>query len=463
MNNKNFINRYILPIIMIALIIIVWEGANLLKSSIGPLGRILDNRLNIKVNPVLIGGEIAASFYDDIMDNEIYPLMKINNIQKDYQSTDIISYNIHYPESVFGDDPVWNLTLEFRELEFDQYTPNNFKGIKSAIYIDLNDNEKEGGISTFYDNEKIKFQNDFKWDYFIEFDYLHERGLMHSYSTKKIYPVDLLYFKNINSIRVSLPVVEKINKKMDKKYMGRHIVLVGFYSPFEQSGLLSKPDKIFTPYYDILCRDIRAADNILVLSPIEIDNPINNDGNNEIELVLKKINELKDKEYENKFPLEKILNNELKEAKSYYDEDMYDDAEALLNNFKYDSSTANTYLGTINAKKAGGGNLSTTQKLNLVNDAFKFFDKAESLVKNDTELYYLLNNRFQVSMSVPDDVFGKLDQAKEDLLRLTKMNISKEEKAGYYYLLIDIAKNKNSVRDLRMLGNEIKREFGLRD
>ncbi len=463
MNNKSFINNYILPIIMIILIIIVWKSSDFLKSSIGILSRIFENRLNIKVNPMIIGGEIASSFNDDIMDNEIYPLIEINDIKNGYQSTDIITYNVHYPLSVFGDDPVWNLTLEFRELEFDQYTSNNFKGIKAVVYIDLNDNEKDGGTSSFYDDEKMKFQNDFKWDYFIEFDYLHENGLMHSYSTKKTYPVDLSYFKNNNSIRVSLPVVEKINKKMDKQYMGRHIVLVGFYSPFEQSGLLTKIDKEITPYYDMLCNDTNIDGKILALSPVEINNPKTKDYNNELEQVLKKTNELKDKEYENKYPIDKIINNELIEAKSYYDENMYNEAELILNNFKDDSSIANIYLGSIYAKKAGSNTLSITQKMNLVNDAYRFFDKAEKLLKNDTELYYLLNSRFQVSMSVPDDVFGKLDQAKNDLLKLVKMNISKEEKAGYYSLLIDIAKKRNNIRDLRILENEIKREFDFRD
>src|SRR4030042_6139470 len=122
MNKKNFINKYVLPFLMIILIIIVWESADALKTSRPALSRIMSNKLPIKENPLLIGGEIASSFYDEIGDNEIYTLPETNEIKNGYQATDIIGYNVHYPLSIINKNSVWNLTLEFREVEFDQYT-----------------------------------------------------------------------------------------------------------------------------------------------------------------------------------------------------------------------------------------------------------------------------------------------------------------------------------------------------
>ena len=449
MDKYNFINRYILPFIMLFLIIIVWQSTNYLKTSRMALSNIMSNKLPIKENPVIIGGEIALSFYDNIADNEEYKLPENIQSKKGYKTTDIIGYSVNYPLSVIN-NKCWNLTIEFRESEYNMYTPNNFDLIKGSIYIDLNDMGNQGGSQPFYKDEKIVFDNDFKWDYFIEFDYLHKKGLMHSYSTKKIYDVDIFYLKKEHSIRLTLPIVEKINEKMDKDYMGRHIVLVGFYSPFNESGLLLKLRKDITPYYDMLYDKVKSDEN----NP-EINSQDTGIFENNIDFVLKKLSGLKNNNYENKYTIDEILNDDMKQVKSLYDDDLYNDAENILWMYKDDSSIANTYLGIINAKKAGDNTISISKKMYLVNKAYKYFDKAENLLKNDIELYYLLKSRYQVSMSVPDDVFGKLDQAKDDLLRLIELNISKEEKSDYYCLLIDIYKRTSNKRELRLLIHEL--------
>jgi|GEM_PF-7040156 len=462
--------KYILPVIMVILVIVVWKSANFLKSSSGMLSNIFAYKLPFKVNPIRTGGDIIAVIEDKIEDNKHYDLPRNNDYKEGYQYTDIITYIVHKPIGNFDGGTVWNLDIELLETKINDENPNKFDLIKGSVYIDLNDDNNTGDCNPYSTGENIKFSEGFKWDYYVEFDPAHNDAKMISAATEKVYPVHIIFLKSKNLIRLSLPAVESINNKMDKKYMGRHIVAVGFYSPLERGKIIPLSENAdrthsgagsnysyLTPYYDFVVLSIDKKENeYLTLQPVNLNNygiKSSTDNINEIKEKLKIISE---KEYDSNYG--NIDNIDIKNAKEYYNNKEYNKAEEILTKYTEMSSIANTYLGLISARKAGNDKLDVSKKVDLVNLAYEYFDKSESLVSNDNDLYILLTNRTGVSISVPDEVFSKLNQAENDIKKILKLaDLKTEEKAKYINMLIDIYKEKNKISSLRILLNDLNK------
>ena len=88
------------------------------------------------------------SLYDNIADNEEYKLPGNIQSKKGYKATDIIGYYVNYPLSVIN-NKCWNLTIEFRESEYNMYTPNNFDLIKVQYILTLMIQETREGHRLF--------------------------------------------------------------------------------------------------------------------------------------------------------------------------------------------------------------------------------------------------------------------------------------------------------------------------
>lgn len=458
---KISMKKYILPVLMVLLIVAVWSSAEFLKESSGVLPKIMTANLPFRVNPVVIGGDLAVSVSDQIGDNKTLMLPENKSFKDGYNNTDIISYSLHQPVKNESGKWVWNIDLEFAALK------EKIDLVKGSIYMDIDDGKNDGSNEAFSDGEKITFSDNFRWNYMVGFDYLHEDGLLYSYESKKEYSVKVSVLSKIGVIRLSLPLVEKLNRNMNRGYMGAHIAAVGLYSPYDEGeliGIAENADRIhsgggnnykrLSPYYDFVAEKIDDTDNNYTkLTAVKIDDVKTAGGVDDLKNIKAELAALSKKEYESRYG--KISNNEIKTAKKLSDEGEYDKAESILSNYLDDSSIANTYYGTIEARKAGMDNISISKKVSLVNSAFNFFDKAEKLVKDDNELYILLNNRIGVSTSVPDSVFGKLAAAESDLKKLLTLDLTVEEKAENYLILIDIYEKKDKIRDLRLLLSEI--------
>jgi hypothetical protein len=460
MKIKKFLNQYILPLLMIFLIIIVWSSADFLKESSGFLPKIMAKNLPFKVNPVVSGGEIIAIIDDDVNDNMTLSLPDNTNFKDGYKNADLIMYKIHNPIKEFDNNWIWNIDLVFNELK--KTSDESFDLIKGVLYIDINDGDTEGNNISYSADEKIRFSSDFKWDYYVSFDYLHKKGTLFSNKTHKKYDVNVSFIPKDELIRLSLPIIEKLNKNMDKKYMGSHIAAVGFYSPFEKSELLAvntsptEESQNITPYYDFIAGSVNESIyEYIEITPIILENVTETNFDDELDKARIKLENISKRDFNSSYG--KIEIKEIKLANDLIDQNKLDQAAKLLTEYLDDSSIANTLYGLLQAKKAGDKNTSITKKVDYINSSYKYFDKAENLIKNDDDLYILLVNRIGVSTSIPDHVFNKLSLAEKDLKRILSLNLVTENKAKMYLKLFNIYKEKDKKRELKILINQLKK------
>jgi hypothetical protein len=452
---------------MIVLIAVVWQSTTYLKRSMFTLAGIFESKLPFKVNPTRFGGEIIAAVADRIGDSK--KIITDNYKNNDYdisKATDLIGYYVHKPIKNLDYQDIWNIDLEFNNLVTDENNPNKFGLIKGVVYIDT---EKDAGSNkSFYPDDNISFNRDFRWDYFIEFDYLHNNARMFSYSTKKIYPVAIEYKPANQIIRLNIPVVDTLNSKMDKIKMGSHVVAVGLYSPFEVNNFIRinkiyykdqevKDSSNLTPYYDFICSDYKIEKGIMILDPVVVNNFDEKIKIHNMDNIKSKLEEITSNEESSYY--KNISDNRLVGAYNHYKDKEYNDALEIFKNYENESSEANTYIGVIMAYNAGSAK-GVDKKIYYVNEAYRYFDKAQTLAKSDNDRFVLLANRIGVSRSVPDEVFHKSDLLENDLRIILKMDkITNSEKARYYTYLIDLYLAKNKTRQIRLIMEDIKNYF----
>lgn len=453
---------------MLLIITAVWRSADHLKRSMFALSGIFEKKLPFRSNPMMTGGEVCAIIPDRINDNKKISPEGLTDTGSYFTSTDIVSYIIHNATVTINGEKVWNLDLEFNELNVSGDNPNRFGLIKGIIYIDI---DNAGGSSlSYYTDDKIIFDKEFRWDYFIEFDYLHKNGKIFSFSTKNFYAVPV-EFKEINqTIRLGLPVIEELNKNMNKIRTGKHIAMAGLYTPFEKDNFIeinrlkyynekAKDPENKTRYFDFICSGISQTENKIMIAPAAVSDYSSGmavEGLDQIENSLKSLSEANSQSLYGM-----IKEVELQNAYDLYNNKNYKAAEEIFAGYKQSSSAANTYLGLIRANSAKTQSNSGS-KIDFVNDAYDYFDKAESLAKDNNDLYVLLLNRINVSRSVPDEIFHKSGLLKKDLLKfLTIENLTEKERSEIYIKLIELLKNKDSLRELRFLVERIKKEMDL--
>ena len=213
-----------------------------------------------------------------------------------------------------------------------------------------------------------------------------------------------------------------------------------------------------TPYYDFVSsKNEIYANDYAVIHPVTIKYYGSKSSTDTAKLQdnLKVISE---RDFESVYNNSNLDNDEIKKALDLYNNNENEKAEKILLNYSERSSVANTYLAVITIKKARYTS-DTTKKVDYVNRGFNIFDKAESLVNNDNDLYRLLSNRIDVILSDKsfDEVFDKYGQAENDIKKILSLpDLTNEEKAKYTGYLIDIYKKKNKIGDLRVFIKDIE-------
>lgn len=115
-------------------------------------------------------------------------------------------------------------------------------------------------------------------------------------------------------------------------------------------------------------------------------------------------------------------NAELDEAYLLFENGRYDEAESAFKKIldsDSDSIPANAYYGSCVAIR--GGNSNVFKAMKLVNQSFAYLDKAVKLSEGTPYEMEALLNRAEVSASVPNSVFGKMETAACDFEKCARI------------------------------------------
>ncbi len=146
------------------------------------------------------------------------------------------------------------------------------------------------------------------------------------------------------------------------------------------------------------------------------------------------IDKIKDAYYEMKDGVQaddlKTGNEEFDKAYSLFRDGEAEKAEPLFKSMidkNGDDPKANAYYGSCLAIR--GGNSNVFSAMNLVKKSYVYLDKAVSLSRGQTSEVDCLMNRAEVSVSVPNAVFGKAEQGAIDFARCAEIYEKKAEGA----------------------------------
>jgi hypothetical protein len=446
MNHKSNFKTYILPLLMVFFLLTIWVSSGYLKMSQGIIKKMLAKELPLVNNPVIRGGEVCALLECPIR-NTLNVFPKNNEIFIKQEYFDVMSYSVHNPIKFTTDSENWNIDLELLDLPLDSTTPTGLMLIKGAIYIDINDGLADGSPKNYYD-EKIKFDTSvFKWDYYVEFDAYHKEGKLHSYLTKKEYPVVITISKQDSYIRLGLPIVEKIKSKMDRTYVGSHFAYTSLYNVYNKNGFCKLDN---SDYIDCTPYSIDKDSNLIPIALIDCDKtkkPLFTEND------LDKLKQFSTSNIPSTYTSE--IANKIQKGIDLLDEGKYQDAEKIFLQYK-DNPTCLSYLALSTWAKADAAK-SMSKKMKLVKESFRIIENAMSMKLNSNyDRYTILYNQATLYSNTPDNVFHKADEALVCFNKLLLMGLNNKDQAKIFIKKRRILRKKNMTRELKLFDNELK-------
>jgi hypothetical protein len=446
----------IIPVITLILAFAIWQSAAFLKKSYFVLPTILSKKLPFRESPVKLGGYEAANVY---LASSVYPgidsLKNNQSAEELLKHIEIENYTVRFPLEI-SNVKRWNIDIRFKDLKLNLNNPSGIDLLKGAIYIEADSEAKNGFDKPRFANENIVFPEGFFWDYKIEYNSYNNKAKMFSAASGKEYDVDYILLTDKKTLRFKLPLVEKINGKMDKKAMGLHIAAFGFTS-IEEKNKSIITEYFPKEYYSFAAESISPNDNgFMKLVPISVNGDVSANKNNSEADITRKLEEIAKSQsaVSNFKPSDFDL---IKLGFEMYNKQKFTEAETELLKYKNTSSTACALLGVMISSKAKSEK-DLIKKMKYVENAFKIFDQGEKLIKTDGDKYIFYTNRAGTSMEVPDEIFGKLEVAEKDLRKVLTLNLTDKEKAASYLKLIKIYKIKKP-ESLNSLYGEIKKDI----
>lgn len=424
---KNTKAIYYIRALWIGLASLVGVTAFFISSS--TISNFLATTLKLKVNPTLIGGELALDIFDDTEDdkgagNLVYP----SNSQFEKGSLDLIRYGVHKP--VYN--AVWQSQADYWQLDLD-FKGNVRESANIMIYLGMDSIKEEGETSTLYENaENVTFSK--PWHYAL---WISEgKGKIYNAKKEKIAENYAAFSENGKQIQMRIPLEKKELQKIYTAENTWHYVLVGGYSKWDRGGFMpvekrksyskgsvekgSEFNNLIPKVYDILGNnsalgswdkdELKKAE----LVPVEVNMNVKENPKD----LKNRIWEIKKQYYE------VSESSEIEMDEQYYRNQL---------NENPDDPVALAYYGSCVAIRGGKSNVMEAVK--LVNESYTYLDKAVELGEGHEKEIEILMNRASVSMAVPNGVFGKAETGAKDFAKaasLQKINSEKSNEENDY-------------------------------
>ncbi len=381
------------------------------------MGKWITRTCHLKIDSSMTGGELAADIFDDAEDdNGIGNLEYPENTFAKKGSLDLVRYKVHKPVynarwQTFHE--YWQLSLEYIS------SPDDLRNI--MIYIDADGNRQGSTTPLFNDETNCTFTDEHPWDYAIWiFD---KSGKIYGSDKKEIEKVQICNLENGKKITIRIPLEKKEMHKIYSSKKTYHYVLTGILSKCHEGGFqkVSEGPGIF----DIL-DDSSSAQS----QKIQLNSYRTNESGKSILIPIvadmkgtpQKIDDRIIKEIKSACSIENTIpeydDEKLNLAVKEFTEGKMEDAESKLKNIIHENpenAIALAYYGSCLASRAGKS--SAFKALKLVNESYKYLDKAVEISRGTMQELDVLLNRASVSSAVPDVIFGKASAAVKDYER----------------------------------------------
>ncbi len=419
---KNTKAIYYIRALWIGLASLVGVTAFFISSS--TISNFLATTLKLKVNPTLIGGELALDIFDDTEDdkgagNLVYP----SNSHFEKGSLDLIRYGVHKP--VYN--AVWQSQEDYWQLDLD-FKGNVRESANIMIYFGMDSIKEEGETSTLFENaENVTFSK--PWHYAL---WISEgTGKIYNAKKEKIAENYAAFSENGKQIQMRIPLEKKELQKIYTAENTWHYVLVGGYSKWDRGGFMpvekrksyskgsvekgSEFNNLIPKVYDILGNnsalgtwdkeELKKAE----LVPVEVNMNVKENPKD----LKNRICEIKKQYYE------VSESSEIEMDEQYYRNQL---------NENPDDPVALAYYGSCVAIRGGKSNVMEAVK--LVNESYIYLDKAVKLGEGHEKEIEILMNRASVSMAVPNGVFGKAETGAKDFAKAAALQKTNAEKSN---------------------------------
>ncbi|MCP4158289.1 MAG: hypothetical protein GY757_61890 [bacterium] len=425
----------------------------------------LDNVLHLKADPVFMGGGVKTKFMDAMGDDYgegslTYPR---HQAFKEKGLLDMVRYTVHEPVTNgrwCGDIDFWQLAITVAKTGNPFEAINGFSLPVFHIYIDI-DGTKGGSTETAEARaELVTFDEAHPWDFMVHVDGYKESGTVVSFDGTYNKPVKVIYSKEKKTIYIRLMLEDKKLKQVLDGRPTYHYVLAGAYDRMARGNFMpvkknaglkngggarsSLTPRIYdyiephgTDQKKILTSYDEESYRYAKLLPLEAKKNNRVKENNGTAELLKKYTRFLEKEKKNRKPVDH--DSQIKHAVDagktgielaviYYQAGKLKDMELIIDALlekEPENSPALTYKGTLTVSKARDA-ASLPKKMECINQAFDFYEKAIKASDNTNDLVTALMHRGNISLAVPDQVFHKFTPGIEDFLRagglLEKMN-----------------------------------------
>ncbi len=425
----------------------------------GQISSIIDKALKLRINPDFTGGEVLTRFNDPMFDDDgagglTYPLHPA------YASKgllDLVSYTVKSPvrDAKWSDLPsLWQLEVSLNVVTNAFRSPLPFSQAVIHIYIDV-DGAQNGSTMTAYPRcELVEFDCDHPWDYFVEIDGYDTTALVLSADGTYTDRAPVYFRAENNTAAVQIPLVDP---GLERVLDGRdtfHYVFVGAYDRLasghfmpvkETAGIANGGGALsrMTPrIFDYLAP--AGMDQHTVLSscdesnfiyatvyPVRAGTDLGTETTADIPALIR--------EYTDKAQSEASSDKDaaaaeaanlaasgapsLEIAIALFNAGDYDSAKerfaGILSN-QAENPQALAYYGSLLAME-GGTSRSVGEAVRLVNLAYVYLDKAVANAMSDGEILTARMNRGNVSLAVPEEVFGKSLSGADDFLMAAKV------------------------------------------
>ncbi len=448
MKKENAFKIYFLPLLIIVVLGGIWSSAGYLKQNSKILPGIMAKYLPFTTSPKVTGGYTAAVIEDDINDVNAKSIPQNLQGRINPDAFDIMFCTVHYPVVNYYDENVWNIDIEVVDLPLDASTPTGFSMIKGCIYIDINDGRNDGSKTAYY-NEGIKFDNkNFRWDYFVEFDAYHSNGVMHSFATGREYPVEIRVPKDTKTIRVSVPVVEKIKMKMDKNYMGALFAYLVPYDSFVKSGILRLENAAYLDATPCSINDKNVIDPVAVKESEKTKKRIISDE------ALDKLKAISESDAPGS-SFESDMKEKLNAGTTALRDGKFSEAEKAFVPYR-DTPAGLSWLALTTGAKTRDAK-GNDEKVSLIHQAAGMFKKAASMNCTDYDRFIVLYNSASLYVNTPDEIFHLADDALKALDELVRMKLDNADRAAVFLKERNLLVKMNQLKRLKLLDFEINK------
>lgn len=426
----------------------------------GQITRVIDKVLKLRINPDFTGGETLARFNDPLFDDDgagglTYPLHPAFAPEG---LLDLVAYTVKAPvrDAKWGTLPsLWQIEISLNVVSNAFRSPLPFSQAVIHIYIDV-DGAQSGSTGTAYPRcELVTFDPRHPWDYFVEIDGFEATLAALVLSADGTYTdrAPVYFSAGNNTVSVQIPLSDPNLKRVLDGRDTYHYVFVGacdqlasghFMPVKETAGMANgggAKSRMTPRIYDYLAP--AGMDQHTVLSSFDESNfvyatvyPVRaatNLGTSATADFSALIREYAGKSRSSASNNQTAAATEAARLAAAGAPDI-EIATAFFN--AGDISAAKTrfaeilsnepgnpqalaYYGSILAME-GGESRSAGEAVRLVNLAYDYLDKAVAAASTGEEILAARLNRGNVSLAVPDEVFGKSLTGAEDFLEAVK-------------------------------------------